>query len=356
MDEPRQEDTSPPRRRRRLIFFVVLFLLMLAFGELGARAFWQLRGVPFLAAHRLVHWSFYPGVAALERGDGHMGDCFDVLLLGGSVLHNDYGNVEHLLRERLSRESDACVKIYNLAEPAHTSLDSLMKYKHLAGRSFDLVVLYHGINEVRANNCAAADFRDDYAHFSWYKLIHDYEARADSRWLILPYTIEFVAVKAASRLGWGGFLPTHEPLPGTLEEGCEVKTEGPYRRHLEGVLSLAKQRGEPVLLMTFAYYLPTLYSKGGFEARDLDYTAHAYPVELWGKPDCVVRALKAHEDVVRSLWSSDPSVHFVDQNALIPHDALHFNDICHLTDEGCERFVDNMLPAIRDVMARKSKP
>lgn len=346
-----EQESSPPRVARRRIFVVIYLLFLLLAAELGARAFWRVRGVPFLAAHRLVYRSFYPGVASIERVEFDTDeDCFDILLLGGSVLHNDYGDVEHVLRERLIRETHACVNVHNLAEPAHTSLDSFYKYKHLANISFDLVVLYHGINEVRANNCSAATFREDYSHFSWYKLINDFEARADARWVILPYTVEFVALKVADRIGWRGFLPTHEPSTGSLDDGCEVKTAGAFRRHYEGVLEVAKQRGEPVLLMTFAFFLPESYAKGDFESRKLDYTVHAYPVELWGKPECVVKVLIAHEEVVASLAASHPDIHFVDQRARIPGESLYYNDICHLTHEGCERFVENMLPPVRSVM------
>lgn len=353
-EEAQELEVGPRNRsgRRRPVFVAlyVLFLLLLAEG--GARGFWRARGVPFWTAHKHIYQSFYPGVASLERIDFDADeDCFDILLLGGSVLHCDYGDIAHVLRERLIRETHACVNVHNLAEPAHTTLDSLYKYKHLAGKAFDLVVVYQGINEVRANNTPAAMFREDYSHFSWYKLLNDFEARTDARWFALPYTIEFVALKGAGRMGLGGFLPTHEPRPESMEHGCEVKTTGTFRRNLEGVLDLARVKGEAVLLMTFAYHLPADYTREAFDVRSLDYSAHAFPVELWGKPECVVKALDAQNLALTSLVENRQEVYFVDQNALIPREGLYFNDICHFTHEGSERFVENLLPEVRRVFA-----
>lgn len=308
------------------------------------------RGVPFFTAHREVYRSFYPGISELQRNlQKNSGDepCFDILMLGGSVLNNKYGDIEHVLQERLIRETKQCVRIYNLAEPAHTSLDSYFKYLHLQEQSFDLVMVYHGINEVRANNCPASQFKKDYSHFSWYKLIQDFESQADSRWFILPYTVKFVALKAAGRLGWSGFLSEHEPDADSLEYGCNVKTADSFKNNLSRIIEIAKEKNESLVLMTFGYYLDENYNRADFDARKLDYTAHSFPVELWGRADCVKKALDTHNDVIRSLVTADNgNVSFIDQERLIPDAGLYFNDVCHFTHEGCEKFVENLLPDI----------
>ncbi len=340
---------SVHRQTKRACFVVVYVLFLLLLGECGARAFWVTRDVPFFTAQRGIYRSFYPGVAGIERSARtaeNADDAFDVLILGGSVLNPRYGDVEHVLRERLTRATDKRVRVYNLAEPAHTSLDSYYKYKHLSPIHFDVVLVYHGINELRANNCPPDTFREDYSHFSWYRLINDFERRADSRWFVLPYTIEFVALKAAGRLGWSGFLPTHDPDPASLAYGCDVKTKASFQRNLRGIVETAQRRREPVVLMSFAYYLPDDYTENAFQSRQLDYTIHTFPVELWGKPECVAKGLRVHDEVVAELARTTPGVKFVDQDGLIPHDRQHFNDICHLTHEGCERFVENLVDVI----------
>ena len=339
---------------KRIITWAVytLFLLMLAEG--GARFFWTVRGASFLSAHRTIHRSFYPRLAHVERlladrKTSHL----NVLLLGGSVLHSDYGNVEHLLRERLSRATKRHVRIHNLAEPGHTSLDSLYKYRRLETHPFDLVIVYHGINEMRANNCPATLFREDYSHLSWYRLINDWERRANDRRLAAPYTIKFVALKLADRLGWSGTLPTHRPDADSLVYGCEVKTAGPFQANLKGILTLAEVKQDPVLLMTFADYFPANYTEEAFAARRLDYTSHAFPVELWGKPECTGAVLAAHNEAVVELAGEHDSVGFVDQQRLVPKDGLYFNDLCHLTHEGCERFVENLMKTALELLSQR---
>jgi hypothetical protein len=346
--QTREDRVAGSRRwRRRILFCAVYFLFLAVLGEVGARAFWKTRGVPFFTAHRRVYRSFYPMLPPLERAPlDEDKEGFDVLLLGGSALHLDYGDIEHVLRERLCRALDRRVRVHNLSAPAHTSLDSYYKYKHLADKRFDLVVVYHGINEVRANNCPASTFRSDYSHFAWYKLINDFERRADARWFILPYTIEFVVLKAAGRLGWSAFLPTHEPAPESLNDGCDVKTEASFRRNLEGILETAAGRDERVVLMTYAFHVPPDYAKSAFDDRVLDYTVHLFPIELWGRPDCVVAGIRAHNAVVTALAATHERVLFVDQNERIPHEALYFNDICHLTHEGSARFADHIVGAL----------
>ncbi len=338
---------GPSRWRRRVVYCTVYVLFLLLLAELGARAFWKTRGVPFFTAQRRIYRSFYPTLPPLEREPlDEDEEGFDVLMLGGSALHVDYGDIEHVLRERLCRAMGRHVRVHNLSAPAHTSLDSYYKYKHLSDKRFDLVLVYHGINELRANNCPSTRFEADYSHFAWYKLINDFERKAESRWFVFPYTLEFVALKAAGRMGWSGFLPTHEPDADTLDYGCDVKTVASFRRNLERILTMAAGRGERVLLMTYAFHITPDYSKSRFENHTLDYTVHLFPVELWGKPECVTAGIDAHNEVVKELATSSQRVLFVDQDALIPNTSRYFNDVCHLTHEGCERFADSIVQAL----------
>jgi hypothetical protein len=41
---------------------------------------------------------------------------------------------------------------------------------------------------------------------------------------------------------------------------------------------------------------------------------------------------------------------WVDQDAQLPHDREHFIDPCHLTPQGCERFVQNLWPVVEPVV------
>ena len=57
-----------------------------------------------------------------------------------------------------------------MSQGAHTTLDSYLKHKALHNKTFDVVVIYHGINEVRANNSPPEIFKPDYSHYAWYEL------------------------------------------------------------------------------------------------------------------------------------------------------------------------------------------
>lgn len=336
-------------RRRKVLLTAICVLILLALTEIGARTMWAARGAGFCSAHRTVYRSFYPTVAKLERERPVLDDsCVEILLLGGSVLHRDYGDIDHVLRERLSRATGRCVRIYNLSAPAHTSLDSRYKYGHITGRRFDWIIVYHGINEIRANNCPPEKFRSDYSHLSWYRLINAFERKAQSRWFIGPYTVKFVALKIADRLGLSGTLPTHEPDPASLDFGCEVKTEASFRENIEAVAERASRRNERVLVLSFAHHTPDDYTREAFEEGTLDYTAHTFPTELWGKPECVEAGITAQNRAARSVADAFENAYFVDQAALIPKEGRYFNDVCHLTHEGCERFVENILDTILD--------
>ncbi len=332
------------RNLKRILFYAAYILFLFVLAELGARCFWLARGLPFLTAQRKFDWIFYPELKRLkETPVAPCSDCFDVLILSGSALTTRWGSIEHILREELSRRTRKRIRLYNLAIQAHTSLDSYYKYKHLQDRHFDLVVLYHGINDVRANNCPPSMFRPDYSHYSWYEMIDDFERKADSRWLVLPYTLKYIFVIF---LWQSHYVPTDRPKAKWLDYGCDIKTTGPFRENIERIIQIARKKHEVVLLMTYSYYIPEGYSEEKFNKRALDYTAYHFPVEQWGKPACVAKGVDAHNAVIRELAPRYDNVVFVDQEREIPKSGLYFNDVCHLTHRGCERFVDNILNKI----------
>ena len=242
-------------RRTSLGLLYILFLLALAEG--GSRLFWTTRGASFLAAHRDLHLAFYPELRPIQRAALSKDDeVFDILMLGASVLHGAFTKVERYLSERLSSEMPGTVRIHNVSVPAHTTRDSYYKYRHLMDKRFELIVVYHGINEVRANNCPPSVYREDYSHYSWYRLVNALEAGTEQRRLVFPYTAEFLGKSLQEEMGLRRYVPRHRPRGDWLEYGRHIKTPGAFRANLEGILRMAKTKGEPVLLMTFSYYIP----------------------------------------------------------------------------------------------------
>jgi hypothetical protein len=119
-----------------------------------------------------------------------------------------------------------------------------------------------------------------------------------------------------------------------------------FRKNLSDLLALARERGDPVLLATFATYVPAGYEKLAFKKGELDYGRHLVPLEMWGAPRNVLDAVAAHNAVVRELAAQSPGVRLVDEAMLLADEPRFFNDPCHLTVEGSMAFVDHMLPTV----------
>jgi hypothetical protein len=67
---------------------------------------------------------------------------------------------------------------------------------------------------------------------------------------------------------------------------------------------------------------------------------------MWGEARHVTAAVDAHNAVIRELAQQYDHAVFVDQNGLIPKDGRHFVDACHFAPDGCDAFVDNLIPPL----------
>jgi hypothetical protein len=341
---------------RWLLAALTLGLVLLALEGLS-RGYWAVsRRVSLLDADEVEH-AFYRELAALEetrvRDDDER---FDVLLLSGSVLTKGYGDVpaelERALRERLRRP----FAVHSLAHAGFTSQDSLNEYRLLDDDRFDLVVVYHSINEVRANNVRPDLFRADLSHMDWYREANFVVAhRTLARLWTLPFTLREAWLVGTDALRLRPAIGRGRPRRDMIDYGAEIRSDGVLLRNLREILAIAERRGDPVALLRFAWYLPEDYSLERFEARSLDY-AYAkrfVPVEVWGHVPNVVRALEAHDAVLRRLGASGRAAYFVDVAGAVPRDGRHFSDVCHLTREGSRRLVEALLDAVPETAAAR---
>jgi hypothetical protein len=342
-------------RAVRLLGFVLVCVVSF---ELAARLYWQLRGVPLTEPSRVLQ-AFYPGLREIdERGARWNAAPIRILLLGGSTLSPLWGSVQAELREQLAYAGFPHIRIFNLARPGMTSRDSRLAYESLGPERFDLVMVYDGINEARANNVAPHLFRDDYGHYGWYESVNALARHhGHARWA-LPYTLEYLALELRQLAFPSRYIPRHRPPPEVVGYGSTVRSTGPFEANIRAILARAASRGEPVLLMTFATRVPANYTLERFEAGQLGYgmAARTTPLELWGDPAHVQRAVAAHNEVVRALARANPTVGFVDQAALLAGDRRSFNDACHLTLWGSHRFVENLLAVAVDMLRRRDPP
>jgi hypothetical protein len=334
----------PRRPLRRALFLGIYAAFCSSLVFLGTRLFWKVHaGVPFDEA-AFIRDYYFPEIRrsqVKETQPRHADSFFDVLLLGGSVLEPGWGHIEENLRARLQSELGDRFRIFNLAHSAHTSRDSLLKYQELAHEEFDLVIVYDGINDVRLNCCPRESFRDDYTHFAWYKSM---QRQIDSGTILNRAGIIDPARVASQAFA---FDSRDSAL---LEEGGDIKTPRAFRRNLEEIVRAAADRGDAILLLTYAYYIPADYSQERFRNRALDYSYRAddrhCDVETWGKPPYVAAAVDAHNEGIRNLAHKYGKIGFVDERRLMPEDGRLFVDPCHLTDAGSGQFVDNLWPAV----------
>ncbi|MBI1913992.1 MAG: SGNH/GDSL hydrolase family protein [Planctomycetes bacterium] len=340
---------SPPRwrdlhRGTRLCLLTTFLLIPTLLLEVSVRLYWALsKGIPALHTEQI--WdTFYPemkesGVAAApeDRAAGS----FDVLILGASVFHPFYGDLAVRLPTTIGNALGRPVRIYNLGYPGRTSLDSYQRYARLGRKRFDLVIFYHGINDTRLNNCPACVFRADYTHAPRYQQIALLDSHPEHRYFALPYSVRYLLSRWQDQLNLSTL-----PRERWNQYGGELKTPPCFEANLKKIIALAEQRGDPLLLMTFTYHVPSNYTEEAFKAKELDYATHHDPLRLWGTPDNVPRAIDAHNAVVRRLAAEHPAIAFVDQQRLMPAGKRYYNDPCHLTTRGCEAFVDNVMKQV----------
>lgn len=354
--EHTDNDRPAPSLRRRLLKKVLFLLYLLVIAEVGSRAYWSIKGMgegtnlPFFPGRRDWVEKFYEEIAdagVLDADTGPDDGQFDVLFLGGSALDRVHYNLvdeSPCLQEQLERAAGMPVRIYNLAEPAMTTRDSLVKYRLMGdyNKSFDRVVVYHGINDARMNCCPPELFEDDYTHAAFYLQYRRMEAYGPLlAVLTLPYTLEYTAIHImdSKTLDMGFFVPRHRMKEEWVRYGTDVKTAETFRRNLAGIVSTAAGRGEPLMILTFAWYIPPGYSREKMVAKKLDYDRSPAPsaVELWGSPAGVRKALAAHNEVIRTL---DGRFTLVDAEKLVPKKGEMFHDVCHLSEAGRTRLAD----------------
>jgi hypothetical protein len=328
----RWKDLRPATRLAVIAMMVVAGGLGL---ELLARVYWLSRGVPLFHGERIWH-TFYPealtsGVetATITRDD----DTFDVLLLGGSVLYPAFGRVAEML-QTLEQDVGKPVRIYNLSNLGMTSLDSRLQYERLEKQRFDLVIVYDGINDVYMNECPESVYRDDYAHAPRYAQIYAIARHRELPYVTFPYTMHYLASRALDRVQLSG-----RPRREWQAYGADVKTTAAFAENLQAIVNIARRRGDPLVLMTYAYHLDPNYTEEAFDAKGLDYGSHLSKIALWGAPENVKCTLDAHNAVTRRIAAENLDVTLIDERALMPTGARYFNDICHLTDSGCAVFV-----------------
>ena len=126
--------------------------------------------------------------------------------------------------------------------------------------------------------------------------------------------------------------------------------EAPFRANIEGVLALAEERSTPVLLISFAYFIPDHYDEVEAAGGDHGFAepflhGAPCPVATWGKTQNVALGIERHNAIARDLASKYEHVTLVDYARLAPKSGKYFIDACHLSEEGCRLMAGHIVDA-----------
>ncbi len=337
-----QTDHGAKRPRIRRLFFLASYLFYLtALLFVGTKLFWHFGfGVPLnrsLSPLELLV-TFYPklhesGVYRTEIAPDD--EYFDVLALGGSVMDQASLSMETALRKRLGDR----LRYFNMATAGHTSRDSFLKAEFLKDKSFDLILVYNGINDLAMNNVPAELFRDDYTHCVWY-------AGMDKRVKAGQLSLTDLAsdrLKLIARSGQDRTTHVHSAV---------IKTTGPLRTNLKGIVDIAAAKHTPVVLMTFQHYIAEGYQEDLFHAGGFDYDEgfDRMEVEAWTAPQYVAPSLAAQNIEIENLAAESKNVILCDQVQHMPAAGKYFSDVCHMTAIGRDLFAQNIMDVIEPIL------
>ena len=366
--QPKTHNLPPasPRRRRVVLFILTMVLIVGGIVEVGARV-WLVfaKSLPAGRPDAIV-LAYYPEMhpawmTPIDRDDGY----FDVLILAGSVLYDYYGAPAALLRYDLAARGVRGVRVWNMARPAHGTRDSLIKYRWLREKRFDWVVVYHGINELRANNVPEAAFREDYSHLAWYGEVNTMlgSPRAGvSKWLGTPVLWDYLRVVACRAMGPRPMVELNlPPSDEAMVFGADIKTRTSFEKNLREIGRIARERGEWLTYVTFASWLDPDYThdaliadrelvpEGGIgDGRKLSYDNPVYadfaqPCEIWGRPAHLVAGVRAHNEATRRVAGMFSMVaDLLDFANKVPHEGVSFIDFCHLAPTGVARLAHEL--------------
>ncbi len=326
-------------KRRRWCFIALYPLYLLGLVWLGVQFFWLLQEQKTGKSKTDVWGYYYSKLSPVQKADIRENDkTFDVLLLGASVLEQ----VAPVLEKTMASELKCPVRVFSVCTSAHTSRDSFLKYSQLRDKPFDLVMIYHGINDARMNCIPDNLYQQDYTHCAHYR---SFQRALEAGSL----SVRGVVGDQVDQL-----ISLGEPDPEVVEFGKSIKTPQAFRTNLEAIVRGVKSQSGQVMLMTFATWVPPNYSKTKFIEKQLGYGSGQYelPIEVWGQPDNVVAAIKAHNRELQEL-AEKSEVIFIDQARLIPQNGEQFSDICHLTKTGCQTFVNNVMPDLRKLCSKR---
>lgn len=258
-----------------------------------------------------------------------------VLTLGGSTMFN-----RRMTERMIATWTDALPTtplVVGAALRTHTTRASVIKYDYLfSNYQFDYVLIYHGINDLWANNVPPERFRQDYSHQNaWGR-----------RSLLLDHSV-------IARRIYNSLQTPQGPFPIRSNEAAFMADKA-FEANLRALIAEIRSNAGIPVLMTFAWFIPEQYSLEKFTAGELPYnnpTRYDYcPVELWGDVAYVEEGLHRLNAIILSL-AAELEVGLIDQAQQLGDISENFGDPVHFSELGTERFIANITDYLLEDLA-----
>lgn len=263
-----------------------------------------------------------------------------VLTLGGSTMFN-----RRMTERMIASWTDALPtppQVVGAALRTHTTRASVIKYDYLFSKyQFDYVLIYHGINDLWANNVPPEIFRPDYSHQNaWGR-----------RGLLLDHSVIARRVYNSRQTRRGTFP--------TKSNQADFMADKSFEANLRALVASVRSNGGIPVLMTFASFIPDDYSQEKFSSGELPYnnpTRYDYcPVELWGDVAYVKKGLQRLNAIVRRL-ASELDVDLIEQAERLSAVSLNFGDSVHFSELGTDRFIANITDYLLEDLGAPANP
>jgi hypothetical protein len=230
----------------------------------------------------------------------------------------------HLLQEKLQKQyPDVKIEVINAGVAGYNTTQSLINLRErVLPLDPDLVIFYEGQNEMARDTLALAKERG---------LVGDRQSYlSPATKLLSKYSLLFdLAYKnIAIRTGGGGDAAKKlNGLPADLTKG--------YVQALAEMQKLTKERGIPLVLSTFV----VKYRRDQDRPVQIANADIAFYYMPWMSMDDLLDGTDAYNAAVLEFGRTS-GVPVVDDRDVVPPDAEHFVDCCHLADKGCSRMAD----------------
>jgi hypothetical protein len=325
-------------------FFALISVILLLFTlEIIGRFSLFIMGFPFWQPGQTFIKKFYPELQPVADTSITAHDSYyDLLILGGSAISTEYSQMEVRLQKILNADSTkkkARARVFNLARASHTSLDNLLKYRHLSDKHFDVVIYYEAINENRANLVSDTDFRPDYQHILWYYDLDLVSRHPEMNVTVLPYLLHKSVGLLLKKLRGEPVLNREAMYASQNHFGENIKTVAPFATNVSAIAALAKQRGAQFLPVTYALYFPQSIAEKGANSDYSEFSGCSYPspLGLWGNPSNVRKGVQQHNLALKEIARLNrlPICHM---DSIMPRQKQYYCDLCHFSPEGAATF------------------